>query len=122
MTVAALSVSAKPLLELEADVLVLGVRKTDDGPELVSEEDGLQPIRDALSSIGMTGAHDELQRMPAQVGAARSVALVGVGSGELTADTVRYAAGSAARQLRGIGSIVLGLPADNESLLLAALE
>ena len=122
MTVTALAVSAEPILSIEADVLVLGVRKTDDGPMLLSDDPELQPIQLALESIGVTGEQDELRRLPAVHGATESLALIGVGSDEITAHTLRYASGSAARQLRGIESIVIGLPTETEDDVLAVLE
>ena len=60
--------------------------------------------------------------MPATVGAAASIALVGLGSGEVTTNDLRYAAGSAARQLHGVESLVLALPAETDDDVLAVLE
>ncbi len=122
MTVPALSTTASAPLAVEADVLVLGVAKTDDGPRLLSDDPALQPLQLALEAIGVTGAQDELRRVPTDVAATESVALIGVGAGELTVDDLRYAAGSATRQLRGIESVVLGLPAETPERVLAVLE
>jgi leucyl aminopeptidase len=122
MTVAALSTSSSAASEIEADVLVIGVRKTDDGPELLSDDPALQPLALRLDAIGVSGGLDEVRRIPFEYGRCESLALVGVGSGELTTDDLRYAAGSAARQLRGIESIVFGLPADSSEAALAILE
>ncbi len=47
---------------------------------------------------------------------------MGVGKGEVTPDVLRYAAGSAARQLRGVDSIAISFPVHNDSELLAVLE
>ncbi len=122
MTVPALSTSTADPLEIEADVLVLGVRKTDDGPQLLSDAPALRRLQLALDSIGVTGAEDEVRRLPGGYGATESLALVGVGAGEVTVDDLRYAAGSAARQLRGITSLVIALPATDEAQALAVLE
>jgi len=122
VTVPALKTTASDPLAVEADVLVLGVAKTDDGPRLLSDAEALQPLQLALESIGVTGAQDELRRVPSDVAATESLALVGVGGGEVTADDLRYAAGSAARQLRGVESIVFGLPATTPEQVLAVLE
>ena len=103
-------------------MLVLGVRKTDDGPQLLSDDPALQPLALRLDAIGVTGGLDEVRRIPFEYGRSESLALVGVGSGELTIDDLRYAAGSAARQLRGIESIVFGLPSDSPESALAILE
>jgi leucyl aminopeptidase len=122
MTVAALSLSADSPLTIAADVLVLGVAQTSEGPRLLSDAPELQPLRLALSAIGITGAQDELRRIPGSYGASESLALIGLGSGDATADDLRYAAGSAARQLRGVVSIALALPTASDAELLAVLE
>ncbi|MCU1579761.1 MAG: leucyl aminopeptidase [Rhodoglobus sp.] len=122
MTVPALSVSAEPPLTIAGEVLVLGVHKTDDGPALASDDAAFDDIRAALAAIGVTGAHDEVRRLPGIVGAAGSIALVGLGSGEVTANDLRLAAGSVARQLHGVESLVLALPAESDDEVLAVLE
>ncbi|CAN5576528.1 leucyl aminopeptidase [soil metagenome] len=122
MTVPTLSTSQLPPLEIEGDVLVLGVRKTDEGPQLASDHPELQEIQLTLAAIGVTGAQDEVRRLPATHSATESVALVGLGSGDISAGDLRYAAGSAARQLRGIESLVFALPAASDSEVLAVLE
>lgn len=122
MTVSALSVSTEPLLSIEADVLVLGVSKTENGPKLLSEDPQLESIGALLEAIGVTGAQDELRRIPSTVGATKSIALIGVGSGDVSIDDLRYASGSAARQLRGVSSIVVGLPTNSADELFAVLE
>ena len=122
MTVPELSLSPAPALTIEGDVLVLGVRKTDDGPQLVSDSPELQALQLSLEAIGVTGAQDEVRRLPGTAGATESLALVGLGSGEVTVDDLRYAAGSAARQLRGVTSLVFALPASTEAEVLAVLE
>jgi leucyl aminopeptidase len=122
MTVATLSTNTSPPLEIEADVLVLGVRKTEDGPRLLADDPALESLQLGLAAIGVTGALDELRRIPGSHGATESLALVGVGSGEMTVDDLRYAAGSAARQLRGVESIVIALPAESDEEVLAVLE
>ncbi|TAL41751.1 MAG: leucyl aminopeptidase [Salinibacterium sp.] len=121
MTVPTLSISPAAPLTIEADVLVMGVRKTDDGPQLASDAAEFEALQLALEAIGVTGAQDELRRLPGGHGATESIALIGLGGGEVTTDDLRYAAGSAARQLRGIESIVLGLPAETDDEVLAVL-
>lgn len=117
-----LSTTPTPLLEIEGDVLVLGVLKTDDGPRLATDDGALADLQLTLAAIGVTGAQDEVRRLPGTHGATESIALVGLGSGAVTVDDLRYAAGSVARQLRGIDSLVLGLPASTDDELLAVLE
>ncbi len=122
MTVPALALSPESSLAISVDVLVLGVRKTDDGPLLASAATELQWLRDALDSLGVTGAEDQLRRIPGTSVTAASIALIGLGSGDVTANSLRYASGSAARQLRGVESIALALPTDSEEQVLAVLE
>ena len=122
MSLPALSVSSTPLLEIEGDVLVLGVLKTDDGPRLASDDPSLADLQLTLEAIGVTGGQDEVRRLPGTHGSTESIALVGLGAGDVTVNDLRYAAGSVARQLRGVGSLILGLPVTTDDELLAVLE
>ncbi len=117
MSLPSLEISTQPATEIPGEVLVLGVRSTPDGPELLVEDAALQA---SLRAIGATGSPDQLLRLPGS-GAAESVALIGVG-GTTDADALRYAAGSALRQLRGIERVVLALPADDAGSLAAVAE
>ena len=103
-------------------MLVLGVQRTDDGPRLASDIPELADLALSLEAIGVTGAQDEVRRLPGTHGATESIALVGLGTGEVTTNDLRYAAGSAARQLRGVESLVFGLPTSSPDDVLAVLE
>jgi leucyl aminopeptidase len=122
MTVPVLSVSASPATELEGDVLVIGVAKTPDGPLVVGDHPGLDVVAATLKAIGVTGAVDEVRRIGPSGSRAASVALVGLGAALVTPDVLRYAAGSAARQLTGVTSLVIALPTASEADVLAVLE
>jgi leucyl aminopeptidase len=122
MTVPSLTLSAESPLSLTADVLVLGVRATDDGPRLVAEDAAFADLAAGLAAIGVTGGVDELVRVPASIGSARSIALVGIGSSAPTEDTLRYAAGTATRRLTGVASLVFALPTLSSAEVLAVLE
>ncbi|GAB2447379.1 leucyl aminopeptidase [Conyzicola lurida] len=122
MTVAALSVSPEPILSIDADVLVIGVASSDDGPVLLTDVAEILELAPSLAGIGVSGGADELVRLPFAGAAAGSLALIGVGSKNVTADSLRSASGSAARQLRGISSVVIALPAADDTQLLAVLE
>ena len=122
MTVPSLTLSAESPLSLTADVLVLGVRATDDGPRLVAEDAAFADLAAGLAAIGVTGGVDELVRVPASIGSARSIALVGIGSSAPSEDTLRYAAGTATRRLTGVASLVLALPTLSSAEVLAVLE
>jgi leucyl aminopeptidase len=121
MTVPSLRVSAQSATSVDTDILVVGVQKTDSGPRILSEDLDLLNLQEALESIGITGGQDEVRRLPATHGAARSIALVGIG-GSTTTNDLRYAAGSAARQLRGVQSLAFALPTSSTDDLLAVLE
>ena len=114
MTVPTLSVTDSPILSIPADVLVIGVRSTDDGPRLATDDATLLALEPTLALIGVSGSVDEVRRLPLDGAAAASLALIGLGSATIGATELRYAAGSAARQLVGVDSIAIALPAQSE--------
>lgn len=118
MTVATLSVLPSDPIAAEADVLVVGVVKGADGPEPTVEVPGLA---ESFAALGVTGARDELVKVPAPGVTASIVALVGLGD-SVTAESLRYAAGSAVRQLTAVDRVVLALPVGDAAQALAALE
>jgi leucyl aminopeptidase len=122
MAVPTLHLTTDPPLETRADVLVLGVRKTDDGPTLLSDDPAFAPIAGALDDVGATGAIDEVVRLAPVAGSAAGIVLVGLGAGELTADAARGAVGAAVRRLTGVASVAVALPLHGADALLAALE
>ena len=127
MTVAALSLSTDSAFSIPADALVIGVSSSDTGPVLHGDHAELSELRDGLAALGVTGAEDEVRRLPAlssstNSAAAKSIALVGLGSGDVTANVLRRAAGSAARQLTGVASLAIALPTSSEGDVLAVLE
>ncbi len=122
MTVASLHLSSEPALSVAADVLVLGVSSSDSGPILQSEDVAFEPVRTALSALGITGTEDDVRRLAAPEGAARSIALVGLGSAPITSNSLRRAAGSAVRQLTGVTTLSLALPTTTNEDVLAVLE
>ena len=118
MTAPRLSLDPRSPLELDVDVLVVGV---GNGSALLGEgwSDDLAALP---ASIGFTGAVDDVRRIPAPAGvAAGSLAFVGLGGGTDTT-ALRNAAGAAARQLLGVESIGLALPATTPDEALAVLE
>lgn len=128
MTVPSLSVT--PLSDhttLETDALVVGVAAGRDGATLlpsgaipadVLDGDRLQATVDA---IGFGGGKDEVRRIPGAAGVG-SVVLVGLGSATVDTHAFRYAAGTAARQSRGIDSLTFAFPLDTDDAVLAVLE
>jgi leucyl aminopeptidase len=122
MAVPVLSISASDPTSTAAEVLVLGVRKTADGPQLAVDGAAFPAVARALTEVAATGGVDELRRLPALDGTTASIALIGLGSGDVTSDSLRYAAGSAARQLTGIERLAIALPVTSGAEALAVLE
>ena len=122
MTIAALRVSAEPLSTIEADVLVIGVRKTEAGPQLATDDPGLLALQPSLALVGITGATDELTRLPLVGFAAKSLAVIGLGGSASTTNDLRVAAGAATRQLKGVETVLLALPTASDTDVTAVLE
>jgi len=122
MAVPLLSLTSSDPRTSGAEVLVLGVRKTPEGPRLAADAEAFPEIARALGGIAATGAVDELRRLPSLAETTASFALIGLGSGPVTPDSLRHAAGSAARQLTGIEHLALALPVGDEADALAVAE
>ena len=103
----------------DADVLVIGLLSTDDGPAIaaadifdsaldVATREGLLA---ALLAVGAKGKAEELTRIPAPDGlGATSVLAVGLGAPDrVDAEQIRTSAGVAARSLAGVGTAVTTL-------------
>ncbi|MGL4339530.1 MAG: leucyl aminopeptidase [Rhodoglobus sp.] len=122
MTVPSLALSSHSLATIEADVLVLGVHKTQKGPKILGDDLLWESLATSLDTLGVTGGRDEVFRVPAPGLAAGSIALVGLGSEPVSHNTLRYAAGTAARQLRGVDTLLFAFPAEEDDHVLAVLE
>jgi leucyl aminopeptidase len=121
MTLAALSVTTAALADIEADVLVIAVRRSDDGPQLLTDNPALLALQPTLPLVGVTASTDELRRLPLTGFAAKSLALIGLGA-DYTVNDLRLAAGAVTRQLRGVQSVALALPTTDDEGVLAVLE
>jgi len=122
MTLASLHVSAEPALSVASDVLVVGVASSDAGPVLQSDDEALKSIGASLGALGISGSEDEVRRIAAPSGSAKSIALVGLGSAPVTPNSLRRAAGSAVRQLTGVASASIALPMATSEDVLAVAE
>jgi leucyl aminopeptidase len=120
MTVPEFSVSTQPPVESNADVLILAALAMDGAP-LLRADPAFDALAAQLTLLGVTGARDEVVRIPASIGAARSIAIVGLGS-EVTTDALRHAAGSALRQLTGVSSVAFAFPFTTAAQVEAVLE
>lgn len=124
------SVAAEGVENLEANVLVLGVHSTEDGPVLAFnplDEETAEGLEAILEDLGVSGSADELVRLPGIEGAGADViALVGLGkqAQDETAhlNALRYAAGSAVRQLAGTAEVAIALGANDAASVAAVAE
>ncbi|MGV8969114.1 MAG: leucyl aminopeptidase [Microbacteriaceae bacterium] len=114
-----LSLSNQSLATLEVDVIVIGATTGKDGPVLLADS-SLSHLLGHLKSLGFTGRADELIRLPALEGMSATIAVMGIGP-SVNVDSLRRAAGSAARQLAGASSIgfACGLDAPDEVYAIA---
>ena len=97
--------------------------QTDDGPRLRPRTRPSPSLGEQLAARRASpAAATSCVRLPASLGAAGSIALIGLGTATSTADALRYAAGSAARQLTGVDSRGVRLPARIAAEAAAVLE
>jgi leucyl aminopeptidase len=126
--VATLSLSAKDPATAPADAVVIGVFRSPSGPRLAGADALPAALRrtlsGALAGLGVTGAADEVTRVPSGGAlAAGVVALTGLGpETAVTAETLRRAAGAATRSLAGTATVALALPTDGPGELAAVAE
>ncbi|WP_067541634.1 leucyl aminopeptidase [Nocardia crassostreae] len=103
----------------EADVLVIGLTSTDDGPAIapadafgdVLDADTRAALLTALTAVGAKGKSEELTRVPAPAGLpVDSVLAVGLGAADkVDAEQIRKSAGVAGRALAGTATAVTTL-------------
>jgi leucyl aminopeptidase len=105
--------------KIRSDALVVGVAQGPDGPVLLDSPlpgKAVRTLDDLLPLLGVTGAADEVKRTPGIPGAhAEILVFAGVGrlaTGQAPAtEALRRAAGAAVRQLAGMDTVALALPA-----------
>ncbi|MFJ9519760.1 leucyl aminopeptidase [Kitasatospora sp. NPDC101801] len=115
----ALSVSTSSAASLRADALVIGVAKGPKGLLLATGSEAVAEAFDGklaelLATLGATGAEGEAVKLPAPAGVKAPLVLaVGLGEAEQghSLETLRKAAGVAARTLAGAKKAALALPA-----------
>jgi leucyl aminopeptidase len=122
--VTALTFSTSSAPSLRADAVVIGVAKGAKGPVVASGAQAVDKAFDGklaatLETLGATGGEGEATKLPAPAGVKAPVVLA-VGLGEAPADggafapeTLRRAAGVAARTLTGSDKAVFAFPADD---------
>lgn len=113
---------------LDVDALVVGVARTDQGPVLLDPDALPQDVRTEVTAhavaLGISGDQDEVRRLPtAGRLTARVLVLTGVGPLDaVTPEALRRAAGAATRELTGVGSVAVALPAADVPSLAAVAE
>ncbi len=110
-----------------ADAVVVGVVETADRPRLAEGGAGVaeaygRRLSPMLATLGVTGKAEQVVCVPT-AGTLRSSLLVLVGLGpEVTPESIRRAAGAAARAITNAASVALALPAGDAERVRAALE
>ncbi|QAY62932.1 leucyl aminopeptidase [Xylanimonas allomyrinae] len=124
-----LTLSGKNPTALKVDALVVGTCKTSDGLAVVADQlpsDLVHQIETLAPQLGLTGARDEVRRLPASGVKASVLVLSGLGEreadGTFAAETLRRAAGAAVRELAGTASVAVALPTATEADLTAVVE
>ncbi|WP_417218994.1 leucyl aminopeptidase [Arthrobacter sp.] len=112
-----------------AQAVVIAVAQDKQGPRLLDSplpKAETAALQDSLASLGVTGATDQVLRLPATDSLKAGVlVLSGVGRVEGStpdAETLRRAAGSAARQLAGLSKVVFAFPTPTVELAAAVAE
>lgn len=121
--------SANPARQT-ADALVVAVASSPAGPRAVGADwlpaETVEQVTGLAGVLGITGAADEVRRLPAAGRiAAKTVVLTGVGALDTVApdaETLRRAAGAALRELTGATSVAVALPAEDAEQVAAVAE
>lgn len=120
--------SAKPS-SIAAEAIVLGVEKTPDGPviALPLDAEGLpRDLQEQAELLGVRGSADEVRTLPAPAKSAWDlIVLSGLGDGRETdsrEESLRRAAGAAARSLSRRDHALLALPAETAEEAAAVAE
>jgi leucyl aminopeptidase len=118
--------SASPA-KSRADVVVVGVLSSAKGPQLAPGGEDVakaygRKLAPLLATLGVKGKAGELVKLPTG-GAISAPVLLLAGLGDAaTADSVRRAAGGAARAVSNAATVALALPADSPVLVRAVTE
>lgn len=124
------TLSSKNPTAVKAEALVVATAQTSDGVAVVSDQlptDLLTQLESLAPQLGVTGARDEVRKIPAgpQL-AAEVLVLTGLGEraedGTFATETLRRAAGAATRELAGLSSAAIALPASDDDEITAVTE
>lgn len=124
-----LNAIAKDAVRHQCDAIVIGVGQGPDGPVLLENPlpaKASQALGDSLGRLGVTGAADEVRRLPGLPELNADVlVLAGVGRAkneEYDDEALRRAAGSAVRQLAGVESVLVAFPSSTLQQAAAVAE
>ncbi|WP_338089567.1 leucyl aminopeptidase [Nocardioides lijunqiniae] len=118
--------SASPA-KSRADAVVVGVLSTAKGPQLAPGGEDVakaygRKLAPLLATLGVKGKAGELVKLPTGGAISAPVLLLAGLGDDVTADSVRRAAGGAARAVSNAASVALALPADSPVLVRSVTE
>jgi leucyl aminopeptidase len=122
-----ITLTSKDPVRLSADALVVGTAPAAGGGVEIVGADWLPGalsrslVQDA-AALGVTGKADEVRRVPGTGLSAPVLVLTGLGSATPTLEALRRAAGAATRELAGVASVALALPAEEVAQAVAVAE
>ncbi|KRD44888.1 aminopeptidase [Cellulomonas sp. Root930] len=120
------SLTSQDLARLAVDALVVAVAQQDGAAVVLGAERLPKELRAQLAdaaALGITGAADEVRRLPGTGLAATVLVLTGVGPADkVTPEVLRRAAGAATRELAGTARVAVALPADDVASVAAVAE
>jgi len=124
-----LTLTSEDPARLAADALVIATASTDGGAVLVGAE-GLpatlvDQILSAAVTLGITGTADEVRKVPTGgeiVAPVLVLSGLGARADHYPPENLRRAAGAATRELAGVASVAVALPADDVTNLAAVTE
>jgi len=124
MPLPSLTLTTQELSDLDVDIVVIGLTQAEEGLAVVAQStlgslgDDIQAM---ATSIEADGARDSVWRIPAPATMkAASIVLTGLGSAELTPNTLREAAGAALRSIKGATSVAVSLPGHSAEIAASA--
>jgi len=122
-----ISLTSKSPARLSVDALVVAVGRSGEAVTPLDADwlpqDLARLISTDAAKLGITGAVDEVRRVPGIGISAAVLVVTGVGDVDaVTPETLRRAAGAAARELAGTSSVGLALPAVDAAQVAAVAE
>jgi leucyl aminopeptidase len=120
-----ISLTSSDPFVLSVDALVVIVAQREGAPVAVGHRvpPFVAEVLAEASALGVTGALDEVRKVPATAAGARILVLAGAGpEQQMDGEALRRATGAATRELGGLASAAVVLPADDLPTLRAVAE